>query len=179
LGAEIEDKLALQAFVGEKLTGERLTVVDNSLSPTTMKEVDERLAECLMSYTGRVMIHGTILEEAPLCLRRIFRLDNIARKSLVVRTGITADEYGRTSFNTKLSLEIVSMLARGAATSLTLSSSRPWPRRWYGENHPVAPRVQEHGTGRGTNVQDYQSTTERTPQRSYQYGHTRQHLGQT
>lgn len=116
VGAEIEDKLStIAATIG-------IQVSIDSLDPPGLEEVDAEFAEYKenasgcenMEYTGSVLYNEEIYEDIPLSYRRMFRLDNNGAETLITRAGTRIENNKRVGKNTKLSLEIVTMLSRGA-----------------------------------------------------------------
>lgn len=116
VGAEIEDKLATIAAS----TGIQVSI--DSLDPPGLEEVDAEFVEYKenatgcedMNYTGRVLYNEKVYEDIPLSYRRMFRLDNNGAETLITRAGTRIEEGKRVGKNTKLSLEVVTMLSRGA-----------------------------------------------------------------
>lgn len=114
LGAEVEDKLSLLGAVSSMLLGEhRTTKVDSSDMPS-IDEIDEELASAGISYLAPTDLADSTVPDVPLSYRRMYRLDNIAAESSVARVGTNVDDFGRTSRNTRMGLDIVVMLSRGA-----------------------------------------------------------------
>lgn len=112
VGAEIEDKLAL---IGEQMynkTGEILVVNSSKVYP--LESVDRILEKRNIAYTGTVEYLGRKFEKIPRSLRMMVRLDNNPDESLVTKTDIVFDDSVRVSKNSKLGLDLVTLVARGA-----------------------------------------------------------------
>lgn len=113
VGAEIEDKLALANYVRDR-QGEEIDAYSSDVIWKTC-EADEWLDEVGTSYTGTVSFKGKTHKGVPLSLRRMFRLNNNARETLITRDLVRVDEYGRVTNNARMGTDIVTMLARGAS----------------------------------------------------------------
>jgi hypothetical protein len=110
LGAEVEDLLAMKAFYG---IHPQVTV--DSGASWNIAGLESELASMGLSYRGMVAFEGREYPDVVRCFRAMYRLDNNPQEALTVRTDVVLNDRWRTSRNTKLSLEMVSMLSRGAS----------------------------------------------------------------
>jgi len=113
MGAEIEDKLALANYVRDRNGDE----IDAYSSDAVWKscEADAWLDEVGTSYTGTVSFKGKSYPGVPVSFRRMFRLNNNVRETLITRHEVRMDDYGRLTGNARIGIDIVTMLARGAS----------------------------------------------------------------
>ena len=116
VGAEIEDKLALLNYHDCIRIGELIPLVVPANDPQSMAAVDKQLKAYGAEYTGTVAYDDSFEEYAgvPISFRRIFRLDNNAKESLIWHAGVKFNGRKRISNNAKLGLDIMSFINRGA-----------------------------------------------------------------
>jgi len=111
VGGEIEDKIALLAYVTHDEGTSLLIDSDDDLS---MNKVDAWLSNHDVSYTGDVDFKENSYTDIPLSMRRMFRLDNNAGETLNVRSGVVLENGRRKSRNIRLGVDIVTMISRRA-----------------------------------------------------------------
>jgi hypothetical protein len=113
VGAEVEDKLAL---LGKNMR-DRCVSYEYNVNSSELWPID-KLNSMLMSkgirYRGTVMFDGKVYENVPLSYRMMFRLDNNPEDTMIVKHDVVFDDNRRMSKNTKLSLDLVTLAARGA-----------------------------------------------------------------
>jgi len=114
LGAEIEDKLALIGYYNSMVSGNKESVMVDSLEELSMKDVDATMEEYDIEYTGTVQYGGSTYEDVPISMRTMYRLDNNAKDALCGRATVEVDDFRRTSKNARLGIDIVTMISRGA-----------------------------------------------------------------
>jgi len=112
VGAEVEDKLALIGKQMRETTGKSLVISSNKVYP--ISSLDSLLAKKGISYTGEVSYQGKTYSNVPKSLRMMVRLDNNPDESLVTKSDIVFAEDIRISKNSKLGLDLVTLVARGA-----------------------------------------------------------------
>ena len=128
VGAEIEDKLALVGL-DMRAKEEAETLVVDSSKCFSMEEVDQMLEERGLSYLGTVNYNGKLIEDVPLSLRMMFRVDNdpVDYKSFKQETEFDDDGF-RISSKGRMSIDYLILLTKNAnniANDL-LYSSKPY-----------------------------------------------------
>lgn len=114
IGAEIEDKLSLVGYCKE------YQIEENSLDPISFDEADDLLKETIKEtniisdYTGSVEFDGKIMEDIPISMRRMVRLNNNASETMMAKAGVKIVNKRRVGNNIRLGLDIVTMLSRKA-----------------------------------------------------------------
>lgn len=113
IGAEVEDKLAL---IGKykRDTGESGYLQVKSTDYHHIDDLDNKLKSLGLQYTGSVEYADHQYENIPISYRMMFRLDNNPEETLSIRSGIVMNDRKRVSKNSKLSLDIITLLTRGA-----------------------------------------------------------------
>lgn len=113
VGAEIEDKLALIGFHASLDTGENEYVSLQSDLPYALSEADEDLREHELCYEGELRMDGTVFDNVPLSVRRMFRLDNNAVETCQIHKAVEI-ENGHRSPGARFGLDMVTLISRKA-----------------------------------------------------------------
>ena len=114
-GAEVEDLYCAVAYAEGGETHDEYEPLVVPSEPVDLHDMYEYCRSANGVYLGSARFHdGRTFGNIPISRRRMYRLDNNAVEVLSTKTGVFFGETGRTSRNTKLSLDVTTLISRGA-----------------------------------------------------------------